>query len=526
MRRRDFIAATAGIAGGVLSRAGLAANVPCPPATLRATGGTSVNAACGPAGQAPRWFQDLPAMQWTPLAGGPRMAAAWQRGNRLAEAVPPPPYFNDYGPRFLTAGWNGACVDPEQGEMIVALNGGHSARQENDAYALDLRGEVPGWRRIVDSTPLRDPASDAELLTRSRILDHNGKQYQSPTLVPGWTLDGPHPGIAFDDRDPDLRLVRRRPRTLHTCSHYHYSNGKVWYPIMNSWDRGSGETSLVKLALDVDALRRDPALGQWRYGDLGPWQYLGTIREQTGGGMDSYGFGVASLDRSTGRLWYVGQKSATYWSMDTQGATAGQHRFYRDAPPQKDLSSSAGAIAHDVRLTDRATTSLFVLMEQGSHRLWILDTAAAGTGRDAWSVVEPAGAAALQWSHNLQRVVPGYVGHTAAYGMVYHAPGRCFLAYNCDQLPDRAVVRVLHMPLHGDGTYDPRGTWRWSEVRLGSEGPDENNPTARGIGGGGGSYTRFNCIPDFAGTGEALLLHLSSHERPTWVGRLPANAFN
>ena len=107
----------------------------------------------------------------------------------------------------------------------------------------------------------------------------------------------------------------------------------------------------------------------------------------------------------------------------------------------------------------------------------------------------------MQWSHNLQKVVPGYVGYPAAYGMVYHAPGKCFLAYNCDQLPDRAAVRVLSMPFRSDGTYDPRGRWRWSEVRLGAVGPDENNPTARGIGGGGGSYTRFNCHPGFRGHG-------------------------
>jgi hypothetical protein len=463
-------------------------------------------------------------MQWAPLAGGSHLAETWQRGDRLADAVPPPPYFNNYGPRFLTAGWNGACVDSDNLQMIVALNGGHAARQENDAYALNLDGEAPGWRRIVESTPMVDPVSGAEYLTRSRIMDAANNQYQSPVLLPGWTLDGPHPGIAFDDRHPDLRLIRRRPRTLHTCSHYHYSNGKVWYPIMNSWDRGTGETSLVKLALDIDALRRNPALAKWRFGDLGPWQYLGTIPEQTGGATDSFGFGVAALDRSSAKIWYTGQKSSTYWSIDTTGGNPGQHSFYSDAPRDKDLSSSAGAIAHGVSMPDGRTTSLFAMMEQGGFRVWILDVSLAGSGR-AWSVVEPDNSTAMQWSYNLHKVVPGYKGYPAAYGMVYHAPGKCFLAYNCDQLPDRAAVRVLGMPFRSDGTYDPRGRWRWSEVRLGGVGPDENNPGARGIGGGGGSYTRFNCIPDFAGTGESLLVHLSSYDRPTWVCRLPANAF-
>jgi hypothetical protein len=464
-------------------------------------------------------------MQWAPLAGGSSMPADWQRGMRLADTVPPPPYAANSGPRSLTTGWNGACVDAENMEMIVALNGGHAARQENDAYSLNLGAEGPGWRRIVESTPAVDPVSGARYLTNEPIRDPAGVVYQSPMLLPGWALDGPQPGIAFDDRDPDLRLIRRRPRSLHTCSHYHYSNGRIWYPIMNSWDPGTGETSLVKLALDVEGLRRDPSLGSWRYGDPGPWQYLGTIAEQKSGRTDAFGFGVGALDRSNGRLWYVGQRSVTYWSLETRGASAGRHSFYNDAPRDKDLSSSAGAIAHDVRKSDGKTTSLFVMMEQGSLRIWIFDTSLAGTGR-AWTAVVPDKATEMQWSHNLQKHVPGYSGHPAAYGMVYEAAGKCFLAYNCDQMPDRAAVRVLRMPLRSDGTYDPEGRWQWSEVRLGSVGPDENNPTAQGIGGGGGSYTRFNCMPDFAGTGESLLLHLSRHDRATWVCRLPSNAFS
>jgi hypothetical protein len=472
----------------------------------------------------PGWFTALESRVWTPLAGGAQMPAAWQRGDRLAEAVPGPPYFDNLGPRFLTAGWNGACVDPDGMEMILALNGGHSARQENDVYALDLGSESPGWRMIAESTPAADADSGSPMLSRSRVLDNEGRQYLAPMLVPGWTIDGPHPGIAFDDRDPDLRKIRRRPRTLHTCSHYHYSNGRAWFPIMNSWDRGTGDTSLVKLSLDVAGLRRDASLGKWRYGDPGPWQYLGTIREQTSGGMDSYGFGVAALDSSTGRIWYVGQKSTTYWSMETLGEHAGSHAFYRDGPREKDLSSSAGAIATGIAVDSGRVTSLFVMLEQGSHRVWILDTGRAGSG-DGWSVVEPENASRMEWAHNLRRIVPDYVGHAAAYGMVYFAPGKCFLAYNCDQLPDRAAVRVMRIPFRRDGTFDPNGKWAWSEARLGSHGPDENNPTARGIGGGGGSYTRFNCVPDFAGTGNALLVHLSHFDRPTWVCRLPADAF-
>jgi len=485
---------------------------------------TVVDAPAAATVKAPLWFKALAPMKWAPLAGGPGFGASWQRGARLAEAVPPPPYFGNYGPRFLTAGWNGACVDAGHGEMILALNGGHSARQENDAYAISLLAATPAWRQIVESTPLVDPSSGAALLTRGRVVDPQGQKYSSPMLIPGWALDGPDPGFAFDDRNPNLGRVRRRPRSLHTCSHYHYSGGKVWFPIMNAWDRGTGETSLVKLALDLQSLRHQPELSRWRYGDLGPWQYIGPIREQKGGGQDSFGFGVGALDRSTGKLWYAGQKSQTYWSMETLGSAAGQHAFFSDAPREKDLSSSAGAIANDISVNGKKRTSLFVMMEQGSFRIWILDTSRAGSGA-AWSVTEPRNAGSFGWSRSLQKVVPGYPGHTAGYGMVYHAPGKCFLAYNCDQIPDRTTIRVLRMPIRGDGTVDIHGVWLWDEVALGDDGPDQNNPTARGIGGGGGSYTRFNCIDNFGESGDSLLLHLSAYDRPTWVCRLPANSF-
>jgi len=522
MRRREFLLASASVAGGLVGGGAVAGIAPCPPEVLRVSGGSAVRSACAvrPPPGGPGWFRKLRPLQWTPLAGGGAMSESWQRGDCLAEAVPPPPYFGNYGPRYLTAGWNGACVDHDNLQMILALNGGHAARQENDAYALDLGAEVPGWRRILEATPPTDPKSGEAFINRLPITDPNGKVYESPVVLPGWLLDGPAPEIAFNDRQPDLRQVRRRPRTLHTCSHYHYSNGKVWFPIMNAWDRGSGATSLVKLALDVAALRSDPSLAAWRYGDIGPWQYVGVIREQTGGGQDAFGFGVGALDRSTGKIWYVGQRTASYWSMDTLGATTGQHRFYDDAPREKDLSSSAGAIAHGITKRDGRETSLFVMMEQGSHRLWILDTAQAGTGT-GWSSVEPANARSLVWSHSLRQVAPGYEGHPPAYGMVYHAPARCFLAYNCDQLPDRASVRVLRVPFNSDGSYDPDGHWEWDQATFGDTGPDLNNPRAAG---GGGSYTRFNSIPDYAGTGDTLLIHLSSHNRPTWVCRLPASA--
>ena len=482
----------------------------------------------------PAWFQALEPFRWTAVAGGPSMSGDWQGGDRLAEVVPPGPYFGNWGPRYLTAGWNGACVDTGNREMIVALNGGHAAWQYNDAYALDLNADVPSWRRIVDGTPEVDPSNGRRYYDaynnkslepspdgyQDKVLDPNGLAYLRPLLVPGWLGDGPQPLIAHSDRSPNLGLVVRRPRTLHTCSHYHYSNGRVWYPIMNAWNHGTGLTSLVKLALDVDALRQNPALKNWSYADLGPWRYLGTISEQTSGDTDAFGFGVAALDRSTGKIWYVGQRAPSYWSMDTLGPAAGQHAYFNDAPREKDLRASGGAIAHALPVAGGGAISLFVMMEVGTYRLWVFDISKAGTGK-GWSVVSPENAGSFEWAAGLKAVEPGYSGYPAAYGMVYHEPSRCFFAYNCDQMPNRAALRKLSIPLRKDGTYDPQGTWAWSEIGLGGQAPAVNNPTSGSIGGGGGSYTRFNIFPDFAGTGEALLVHLSQFDEATSVCKLP-----
>jgi len=533
MKRREFLAAAALTASGSWSIRTL--GQPCPPPSVSISGGTATRASCNSGSKSgPAWFNRIDPLKWTSIAGGPGMSESWQSGDRLAEAVPPGPYFGNWGPRYLTAGWNGACVDPENREMIIALNGGHAAWQYNDAYALDLGSDVPSWRRIVDATPEVDPTDGTRYYDAwnndtlspgpdrylDPVVDQDGMAYARPLLVPGWLGDGPQPQIRYSDRSPDLSRVLRRPRTVHTCSHYHYSNGRVWYPILNAWNQGSGRTSLVKLALDLDLLRKSPVLKSWRYGSPGPWRYIGAITEQTGGDTDTFGFGVAALDSSTGRIWYTGQRTSSYWSMETLGTAAGKHTYYDDAPRDKPLSSSAGAIAYGLPQADGSTTSLFVLMEVGTFRLWVLDTSKAGSGT-AWSVVTPVNASRFEWAAGLKAVEPSHSGHPAAYGMVYHASSRCFLAYNCDQLPSRSVVRKLSVPLRADGTYDSKGNWVWSEIVLGGEPPAVNNPSARNIGGGGGSYTRFNIFPDFAGTGEALLVHLSHFNQPTSVCKLP-----
>jgi hypothetical protein len=239
------------------------------------------------------------------------------------------------------------------------------------------------------------------------------------------------------------------------------------------------------------------------------------------GDSSAFGFGVAALDRATGKIWYAGQKSANYWSLDTLGASAGKHTFYDDAPREKDFSSSAGAIASNIPLAGGGTTSLFVVMEQGTYRIWILEIPKAGTGQ-AWYPASPSNGASLEWAAGIKARTPDFVGHPAAYGMVYHAPSKSFLAYNCDQLRDRSVLRKLSIPLRSDGTYDRNAAWSWTEVRVGGAAPGVNSPTAAGIGGGGGSYTRFNLMPDFGGTGEDLLVHLSHYDQGLYVCKLPA----
>jgi hypothetical protein len=117
------------------------------------------------------------------------------------------------------------------------------------------------------------------------------------------------------------------------------------------------------------------------------------------------------------------------------------------------------------------------------------------------------------------------MGPGPGWGLVYHAPSKAFLAFNCDQSVNTSRVRhgalrKLSLPMNAQGQYDPTLPWRWTEVAIGGTVPSTCSP------GGvitGGSWSRFNVIPQFDGTND-LLIALNSYNTATSVMKLPPTA--
>jgi hypothetical protein len=371
--------------------------------------------------------------------------------------------------------------------------------------------------------------------------------------VPGYLNDGvggpygTHPDLLYSDPNPDLAKLAatgRRPKTAHTCSHYYYANGKVWFAFHNAWNAGTGPSSAAKLYLDRAGLKSGTVKKEWVQGKLGPWGYAGPIHEIPMGAevSSSMAFGTGAIDRKTGLIWYIGAGTRSFWAMNT---VDGSHTFYKEAKPIVTRNPSGiSAIGH-VSVAGGGTRTLWVHLISafggsgkwtGTNDVLVADiTGAAPASPPAWSL-KPTNGGEFEWAYHRAKEDPTWPksagGHSqpcSAWGLVWHAPSRAFLAYNPDQIQkqglttrdaqSRSVIRKLAVPMV-DGVYDPAGRWIWSEVDLGPLAPDTVNPGAANTGGGGGSYTRFNILPNFDGQGNALLIHFSMYDKPVYLAKI------
>jgi len=256
----------------------------------------------------------------------------------------------------------------------------------NDAWALSLGSDKPSWALIGHPTPVyrndtdnnRTPYTDAYTSPPEgtagppvrkpdgfddRMYDRNGNQFgfSSGTAkyggrrVPGYLNDGvggpygPHPDLLYSDPNPDLGKLAatgRRPKTAHTCSHYHCADGKVWFAFHNSWNTGTGPSSAAKLYLDRAGLKNGTVKKEWEQGKLGPWGYVGPIHEIpiSASVSSSFAFGTAAIDRKTGLIWYIGASTRSFWAVNT---TDGSHTYFNEAKPTLTKNASAiSAIGH------------------------------------------------------------------------------------------------------------------------------------------------------------------------------------
>ena len=145
MKRREFLAATAGLTGTIFPLLSKGQSKPCPPETVAVAGGSGSQVSCGAPGSAPSWFVGLPEKTWTRLAIEETInaASAGQAAASLAH--------NDV--RYVTKAYTGAVVDQSRGEYLMAANGGHANYDGNEVYAIQIKSDNPRWYRLTERSP-------------------------------------------------------------------------------------------------------------------------------------------------------------------------------------------------------------------------------------------------------------------------------------------------------------------------------------------------------------------------------------
>lgn len=290
MKRRDFLVASAGLAGSAVPLLGRA-QVPCPLPTFGVQGGTSASNTCPTTGTAPSWFVNMPDKTWsTPVA------------NTLSSVKPNPLPAGNTGHVSVCNAWTGGAADQDRGEFVLGANGGHTDYAGNEVYVCALREESPAWQRIAD------PSSSSAI--------------SSGTF-------GKNSACRYGDG---------RPSSTHTYNRPCFGGGRYWLAGIDSEYSASGWWSTACYSFDRST-------SQWTYHGQGianppssdsDWKWLG---------------GSAAYDRVGKRVWSIAQfalsKGAYSVDADPTSPTFGQRTEYNfNIVP----GYSWSVIAHDLRL--------------------------------------------------------------------------------------------------------------------------------------------------------------------------------
>ena len=101
---------------------------------------------------APSWFANLPEKTWTKIATGTGSGATAYQAGATVYSVRPVPTPQSGSPEPGVTAYSGGDVDQARGELLIH-GGGHNSYNGNEVYALRVRDEVPGWRRLNNPSP-------------------------------------------------------------------------------------------------------------------------------------------------------------------------------------------------------------------------------------------------------------------------------------------------------------------------------------------------------------------------------------
>ncbi len=481
MKRREFLVASAGLAGSILPAVSRGQVKPCGPATVVAQGGSTAQVNCGViTGSAPSWFVAQPERTWKAVAAGGTLAVAYSSPTEQ-------PGLNG-GSFDITKAYNGACVDQARGEYLMAANGGHDNYRGNEVYACQIRSENPAWYRLLDRSPTSvvDPpvttgSSSASSANRKDAQGHNPNGYAA------MYRDG-------------------RMRAQHGWHNNVFANNRVWYPVQAS-TAGIGYSTSHAWCFDrgFPGLATEP--GQIPLGwsnDAGPWEWLGTSDAGLKGDQSkSASFGTAppaALDPVTGRIWYSREDyGQNLWaSLDT--STKAIRSAAGSANP---TSSSWAAVVVDPTGLD--LWRFFVINCRADNTLAILNLKASNPyAASAWTRVAVSNPAVIR----------------GGLGAVYHKASRSILLYDASDMRDASLYK-LRVPTNPDGTY-AGGTWQVSTVVAGSGSANPSTGVPTGGGNASGQYTwsKFNIVEDM-GNGQSGLVVCMDTSQPVYVYKLP-----
>jgi len=494
MKRREFLAASATLAGGMLPMGARSQTAPCPPGTFSMNGGQTVVSNCGTtsSGTAPQWFVDQAPGTWSKIAGA--------SGQRIGDVLPGyQPWTSAGSASTIITSWTGGSVNQGRRELLLVANGGHADYSGNEAYGLQLGEATPRWRRLTD------PTTSAQIGT----VDSSGRPVDNVSVA------------AYGDG---------RPRAMHTFQVPQFVDGRVWFAYQNSYSSGPGSSCMGIWSFDREALysRHGNSTLAYSASDPFPWVSHGAAKVSNG---YTFNFPATAYDSVNKVIWVLpGQWNGNViYGVSVAPATLGATINVTAADAIPNLSAWA-VVAPDLQIMiagvyrDQSMTSPL-------QDIWVFNLGSApgfssriGSGQSTGYYHTRIPAPNMDWDPN-----NFWQGTYTRVELGQYAPGlgaayrqRCHSVFLGDVGVLGGTIRKLQIPtkvVGGVTVYDPAGTWAFSSVTP-TSGVTAFNSVTSGV--YQGAYSKFNVVQDMDGTGNGALVCISDYLGPTYVYKLPA----
>lgn len=309
MKRREFLAHTAGLAGVLATSASKAQARPCAPPL---DGGNVDCPAEDPVpGAAPSWFLNGPEGRWfeVPASNTPR----------------------DLGMGLGEYAFAGGVYSTERRWIVRPGTGGHTDSDKNTHYVLDLGAENPAWIVLIEPTIVTDPNDSGTSGRASYASD------DAPRSIHGWNQTGFLIGDTF------------------------------WHPSMlGQWRSGSWGTQVWSVDYSLLSPNTPQATAPWVFHGHGTEEGFNQFGFR-------YEAGVSAYDPDTGLMWAVaGQNSAGVWpyySIDSADGTITKYPSHGDGMPNLSRGHCVIVDSHLIMFPASGTVYVMDLNNPGADNM-------------------------------------------------------------------------------------------------------------------------------------------------------------